>query len=238
MMDKEYLTQHTSSEFNRELEEVRNRVLEMGGLAEKQVSEALLALFEGDSGLASEVADADDQMNTLEVAIDKGAGKILARRQPAAFDLRMLLMVIKTITDLERIGDEAERIARMAASQAGSIQPKGLYTMVRNLGDHVRRMLHDALDAYARMDVIGAVKVIHENSKIKDEYDDAMEHLMNLMIEYPDSIRRILDVLWCARALERIGDHAKNISEYVVYMVKGEDVRHLTPKELEQRIRS
>ena len=207
----------------------------MGGLAEKQVREALQALFEGNSELADEVAAADNRINKLEIVIDEGAGRIFARRQPAAFDLRILLMVIKTITDLERIGDEAERIARMAARLAATPKPEGVYSEIRCLGDHVRRALHHSLDAYARMDVEAAIQVIQEDNKIDQEYDATMQRLMEYMSECPESTRGILDVLWCTRALERIGDHAKNISQYVVYMVMGEDIRHLTLEEVEQR---
>jgi phosphate transport system protein len=229
-----YLTQHTSSPFNRELEEVRNLVLEMGGLAEKQVREALQALFDGNSELADKVADADSKIDKLEIVIDDEAVRIFARRQPAAFDLRILVMVIKTITDLERIGDEAEKIARMAAAQAAAAKPEGIYSEVRRLGDHVRRTLHRSLDAYARMDVEAAIQIIQEDIKIDQQYEATMQRLTEYMTEYPESMKGILAVIWCTRALERIADHAKNISKYVIYMVKGKDVRHLTLKEIEQ----
>jgi phosphate transport system protein len=233
-----YLTQHTSSPFNRELEEVRNLVLEMGGLAEKQVREALQALFEGNSELADKVADADSRIDKLEIVIDEGAVRIFARRQPAAFDLRTLLMVIKTIADLERIGDEAKKIARMATTLAATAKPEGLYAEVRRLGDHVRRTLHRSLDAYARMEVEAAIQIIQEDIKIDQEYEAAMQRLMEYLTECPESMRGILAVIWCTRALERIGDHAKNIAKYVIYMVKGKDIRHLTLEEMEQRAKT
>jgi phosphate transport system protein len=232
-MDKSDITQHISRQFNTELEEVRNMVLAMGGLVEKQVEDALLALLEADSTLADQVAASDYKVNSIEVAVDEECARILARRQPAASDLRLIMMVIKTITDLERIGDEAEKIARLSAQLAGTDRPKGQFMEIRHLGEHVLRALRAALDAYARMDVETALNVVRDDLKVDAEYESAMRQLMTFMMEDPRSIRRVLDVLWCARAMERIGDHAKNICEYVVYMVQGKDIRHTAVEEVD-----
>ena len=235
-VDQNYLTQHTSSQFNQELESVRNNVLAMGGLVEKQLSEALQALFEGDSQRADVVVNTDWKVDSMEVAIDEQCGEIFARRQPAAGDLRTMMMVIKTITDLERIGDEEENIARLAIDLAGTLQPKAWLTDLRRLGEHVKRMLSESLNAYARMEVPAAAEVIREDFDIDEEYELTMRHLMTFMLEDPRQTTHVLDLLWCARALERIGDHAKNVSEYVVYMVHGKDVRHVSIEEMEKQV--
>jgi phosphate transport system protein len=231
-MDKNSITQHISQQFNEELEEIHNLVLTMGGLVEKHVGDAIEALTSGDAKLGEEIAGADYRVNSLEVAIDEQCSHTLARRQPTASDLRLILMVIKTITDLERIGDEAEKVGRLAASLAGHERMKGRYAEVRHLGENVRRMLHETLDAFARMDVDAALAVVRLDQQIDQEYESLVRQLITIMMEDPRSIRRVIDVMWCARSLERIGDHSKNICEYVVYMVCGKDVRHTT---LEQR---
>lgn len=236
-MDKSDITQHISRQYNAELEEVRNMVLAMGGLVEKHVEDAIKSLLEADGVLADQVAAADYKVNSIEVAIDEECARILARRQPAASDLRLIMMVIKTITDLERIGDEAERIARLAGQLAGSDRPRSQFMEVRHLGAHVLRSLHAALDAYARMDVATALNVVREDVKVDAEYESSMRQLMTFMMEDPRSITRALDVLWCARSMERIGDHAKNICEYVVYMVQGKDIRHVTVEQVEEALK-
>lgn len=237
-MEKGNLTQHISQQFNEELEEVHNMVLTMGGLVEQHIRDAIEALVTGDAKLGEEVATADYKVNSLEVAIDEHTSHIIARRQPAAGDLRLLITVIKTITDLERIGDEAEKIGRLAAELAGHDRMKGRYAEIRHLGEGVRRMLHDALDAFARMDVDAALAVVRQDEKIDQEYESLVRQLITVMMEDPRSIRRVIDVIWCARSLERIGDHAKNICEYVVFMVCGKDVRHTTAEEMEAEILS
>jgi len=225
-MDKIDIGHHISQRFNEELEDVRHRVLAMGGLVEQQLTDALQAMVTGDSRLADEVIKNDHKVNGFEVSIDEECTQILARRQPAATDLRLIVAVIKTITDLERIGDEVEKVARMASQLAEMEGKKEQYIEIEHLGHHVRQMLHDALDAFARTDADAALKVAHEDDKVDREYEALMRQLSTFMMEDPRSIRRALDMMWTARALERIGDHSRNICEYVIYLVKGKDVRH------------
>lgn len=232
-MDTENLGQHISKQFNADLENIREEVLAMGGLVEEQLNKALEALNQHDTDLAKEVMKDDERVNDFEVNIDEACVKILAKRQPAASDLRMVSAVLKTITDLERVGDEAEKIARMAAEIADAKEKSPLngklhYGALQHLGSLVKNMLHDALDAFARMDTKAAVKVAKRDSKADEEYDAISRQLMTYMMEEPRSISQILDFLWAARALERIGDHASNICEYIVYLVQGRDVRHLS----------
>lgn len=226
------LTQHISNRFNEELEEVRNHVLKMGGLVEKHLGEGLEALLSSNAQLGEEVASSDYLVNTMEVEIDEQCTLILARRQPAASDLRLVISIIKTITDLERIGDEAEQLGIYAIKLADENTNPSLYVQLRHLGEHVRGMLHTALDAFARMDVDVALGVIQSEAMLSDEFDSISRQLILQMIEDPRQIKTALNVHWCARALERIGDHCVNVCEYTVYLVKGRDVRHLSIDDL------
>ncbi len=235
-MDKYRLMHHISRQFNTELEDVRNRVLTMGGLVEQQIVDAINALVQGDSELAQEIINNDYKVNSMEVAIDEECSQIIARRQPAAGDLRLVTAVIKTITDLERIGDEAEKIARMAMHLAEMERPKDHYAEIQTMGNHVRQMVHDAMDAFARMDPETAMRVVREDIKVDREYEGIMRQLMTFMMEDPRTITRVMDVIWSVRALERIGDHARNICEYVIYLVKGKDVRHISLEQMEKEI--
>ena len=235
MMDKLHLDQHISRQFNEELEDIRNRVLTMGGLVEEQIGNAARALVERDSELGKAVVEADDQVNFLERSIDEECQRILARRQPAATDLRLIISVIKTITDLERMGDESQKIARMAVKLAeGDSKDTQGVAEIENLAGHVARMLHDALDAFARLDPEAALKVVHEDARVDREYEGIMRQCITYMMEDPRTVRRVLDTVWSARALERIGDHARNIGEYVIYLVGGEDVRHVPIDQIEE----
>jgi len=225
-MENLHIGQHISRRYNQELEDIRNRVLAMGGLVEQQLQDAMTALAERDGDLAARVIENDYQVNAMEVAIDDECNTVLARRQPAASDLRLIVAVIKTITDLERIGDEAERIAKMAAQLVSEDSAGRLFTQIHNLGDHVRKMVRGALDAFAHLDTEQAVRVWSEDRKVDQEYESLMRELMTFMMEDPRSIPCILQAMFAARAMERIGDRASNICEYVIYLVKGRDVRH------------
>jgi phosphate transport system protein len=227
---------HISRQYNTELEEIRSRVLQMGGLVEQQIEQAMIALVKGDVALGEAVIMDDTKVNKLEVTIDEECNQIIARRQPAASDLRLVVAVIKTITDLERIGDEAEKIARMAVRLAGEERPKNNYAEIQVLGQHVRQMVHDALDAFARVDVEAALRTAREDRKIDSKYEGAIRQLITFMMEDPRTITRVLNVIWAARALERIGDHARNICEYIIYFVKGRDVRHTSLEQIEKEI--
>jgi phosphate transport system protein len=235
-MDNSNLGHHISQQFNEELEEIRSLVLAMGGLVEEQIRDATNSLVDGDVNLAETVISRDVEVNMAEVSIDEECNHIIARRQPAATDLRLVIAVIKTITDLERIGDQAERVARMGLRLADVDRPKNNYVEIRNIGEHVATMVHGALDAFARMDVDSAIEVSKQDKKVDQEYDGLMRQCLTFMLEDPRTITQMLDIMWAARAIERIGDHAKNICEYVIYLVKGRDVRHLTIEQIEDEI--
>ncbi len=236
-MDKAHLGHHISQQFNAELEDIRNRVLAMGGLVEQQIADAVSALVQGDIELCETVITNDYRVNAMEVALDEECAHTLARRQPAASDLRLIVAVVKTITDLERIGDQAEKVARMGLHLTAMERPKNHYLEIQSLGVHARDMLHGALDAFARMDVEAAVQVAQRDVTVDHEYEGVMRQMITFMMEDPRSIARSLDIMWAARALERIGDHARNIGEYVIYLVKGKDVRHISLEQMEKEAR-
>ena len=229
---------HISAQYNAELEDVRQRVLAMGGMVEQQVKRAMQSLLEADADTAREVIENDHRVNAMEVNIDEECSRILARRQPAASDLRLIVATIKTITDLERIGDEAERIARMASDLSQLDSPRGPHFEIENLGQKVQIMLHDVLDAFARMDPVAALEAAERDVKIDREYESIMRQCITFMIEDPRSISRVFDIVWSLRSLERIGDHARNIAEYVIYFVHGKDVRHISLEAMAQAVDS
>ena len=225
------LNEHTSQQFEQELEDIRNKVLTMGGLVEKQLNGGLKALIESDGALGEEVATSDYKVNALEVEIDEACTRIIALRQPAASDLRVVVTMIKAITDLERIGDEAEKLGSIAVELASVDREPGYFNKLKHLGNHVRHALRGSLDALARLDAEQAMRVAAEDQLVNSEFDALTRQLVTFMMEDPRSIKHSLQVMWCARALERIGDHTKNICEYVVYMVKGKDIRHTNLQE-------
>ena len=225
-MEASKFSDHISQRFNKDIEDLRNTVLSMGGLVETQLSRAIAAIVSGDSELGLQVANDDYKVNNLEVDIDEECSRILATRAPAAGDLRLIVAIIKTITDLERIGDEAEKIGFLASKLAGMDRPADSYRELKNLGSHVSHMLRDAMNAFARLDVAEALDVVKEDELVDEEYDTITRQCITFMMEDPRSIKRVMNVTWAARSLERIGDHAKNICEYVIYMVEGRDIRH------------
>src|SRR6476620_1894228 len=228
-------SEHIFKQYDAELESVRAKVLEMGGLVEQQIVNALEALIKADPKLAKEVMANDHRVNNLEVQIDEDCSHIIARRQPAAGDLRMLMMMVKTITDLERIGDEATKIARTAQKiydEDRLYKPR--FNEIKAMVALVREMLRTALDGFARLDVSKTVEVAKQDELVDEQFRASMRQLITFMLEDPRTISMSLEVLFVAKAIERIGDHAKNIAEYVVYMVKGKDVRHTTVQEMER----
>ncbi|WP_370202368.1 phosphate signaling complex protein PhoU [Alloalcanivorax venustensis] len=236
-MDRMHFGQHSSSQFNEALESIRNHLMEMGGLVEKQVVDALEALLHADSALAEKVLTTEDRVDDLEIQIDEECARVLALRQPAASDLRLIIAVSKAVSDLERIGDESAKIAAMALQLAEDGESPRGYVEVRHIGNHVRNMLRDALDAFARFDADKAVEVAAEDSEVDLEYRSAMRALVTFMMEDPRAISRVLNIIWSLRALERIGDHARNIGEQVIFLVKGTDVRHISIDEMDKEVR-
>ena len=228
-------SEHTFKQYDAELEAVRAKVLEMGGLVEQQIVSALESLVNSDPKLAKSVIENDHRVNGLEVQIDEDCSHIIARRQPAAGDLRMVMMMVKTITDLERIGDEATKIARVTQKIYESdrmFSPR--YAEIKTMVALVRDMLRTSLDAFARLDMSKTVEVALKDEEVDQQFQVATRQLITFMLEDPRTISMSLEVLFVAKAIERIGDHAKNIAEYVVYMVKGKDVRHITVEEMER----
>lgn len=232
MKEKISHTHHISQQFNTELDDIKTRMLEMGGLVEKQVADATNAFMSLDTGLAADVKQGDKLVNSLEVAIDEECTIILARRQPAASDLRLVLSISKILSDLERMGDEASKVADSAIKLAelGGL-PRSVLE-IRHIGDHVSGMVRNALDSFARLDIDLALEVAEEDKAVDLEYGTAMRSLVTYMIEDPRTITSVLQVMWALRSLERVGDHARNIAEHVIYLVKGANVRHVNIDEM------
>ena len=226
--------EHISRQFDADLEGLRTRVLAMGGLVEQQLIRAMDGLESGNMALIDQVIAGDRQVNRHEVELDEACNNVIARRQPAAVDLRMIMTVVKTITDLERIGDEGEKIGNISARLAAMERPENRYREIKHMGRIVAEMVHDALDAFARLDSQQAVRVARRDRMVDEEYEAIQRQCITFMMEDPRSIRRALDVMWIVRSLERVGDHAKNICEYVIYMVHGKDVRHTKLEDVER----
>ena len=229
------INKHISGRFNQELEDVRNHVLSMGGLVEQQLNSALDAVSKNDAVLAQKVRENDYKVNAMEVSIDEDCTRIIAKRQPAASDLRLVIAIAKTIADLERIGDEAKRIAKVALDSFTKDQ-QDLLVNIENMGRQVSKMLHDVLDAFARMDVQRAFEVHKEDAKVDREYEAITRQIMTYMMEDPRSIPKIMDLVWSVRSLERIGDRCQNIAEYVIYFVNGKDIRHTSQEDIEKSL--
>ena len=237
-MSTEGLTHHISSRYNEDLERLRSSVMEMGGLVERQLIQAIGGLTEPDARVIVRVAQGELHVNQLERSIDEDCSRILATRSPTASDLRLIITILKTITDLERIGDEGEKIAAIGARLALRERPNSRYRELRNLGELVIGMVHDTLDAFARLDTTLALQVVRRDRTVDEEYEAIHRQSITFMMEDPRSIRRALDVMWVVRSLERIGDHAKNVCEYVIYLVHGKDVRHTRLEEIERELQA
>lgn len=229
-MSQQKLSKHISGQFNAELEEIRNQVLVMGGLVEQQLSDALVVMHKQDLALARQIVTKDQQVNALEVAIDEDCTRIIAKRQPAASDLRLVLVVLKTITDLERIGDAAKRISHMVLDNANQTQPP--LVSIENMGRRAVSMLHQGLDAFARMDLAAAIAVHKQDSQLNRDYESIVRELMTYMMEDSRSIPQVLKVLWCVRSLERVGDRVQHLCEYIIYFVEGKDMRHRSDEDI------
>ena len=235
-MDNLHLDQHISHQFNTDLEHLRTHFLEMGGLVEEQVTDAVRAIETADGALAEKVLLTEKDIDRREVELDRECTLVLARRQPAASDLRLVLMVTRAVRDLERMGDEANKVAKMAiALNEDGVAPRG-YLELRHIASGVLKLVNLSLDAFARFDVETAKIVVRDDSLVDQEYRSAMRELITYMMEDPRSISRVMNIMWALRALERIGDHARNIAEHVIYLVHGTDVRHMPFKELEEKI--
>ncbi|WP_340610111.1 phosphate signaling complex protein PhoU [Xenorhabdus bharatensis] len=231
-MDNLNFGRHISGQFNAELEHIRTELMAMGGLVEEQLSKAILAMHNQDRELAQQVIEDDQKVNMMEVAIDEACVRIIAKRQPAASDLRLIMVISKTIAELERIGDGANKICQTALERF-SQQHQPLLVSLEALGWHTIRMLHDVLDAFARMDLAEAIRIYREDKKVDQEYEGIVRQLMTYMMEDPRTIPSIMTALFCARSIERIGDRCQNICEFIFYYVKGQDFRHIGGDKLE-----
>ncbi len=230
------MNEHIAKQFDLDLENIRTRVLQMGGLVEQQIVKAMEALAGGDVSLAEQVIGNDQAVNRHEVELDEACTHVIARRQPTASDLRTIMMVVKTITDLERIGDEAKKIAKTAKALHSAGTPVMPSVPLSHVGNLAVEMLRKALDAFARIDLTAAAQVVRQDKEVDAEFKSIMRQLITFMMEDPRTISPSLDVLFIAKSIERIGDHAKNLSEYVVYMAKGRDVRHIGLEGIEKEV--
>ncbi|MES2771342.1 MAG: phosphate signaling complex protein PhoU [Pseudomonadota bacterium] len=232
------MNEHISKNFDLELESLRTRVLQMGGLVEQQIRKAMEGLYASDVPLLEAVVRNDQQVNQMEIELDGACNQLIAKRQPTAIDLRMIITVLKSISDLERIGDKARKIARFGIAQNDQQSFGGRDIELRHIAELALKMLRASLDAFARLDVSAAAEVLHLDETVNTEYHAIVRQLITYMMEDPRTISRALDVMGVAKAIERIGDHAKSIAEYVIYMVKGLNVRHSSPGEIDEKIAS
>ncbi|HEX5125856.1 MAG TPA: phosphate signaling complex protein PhoU [Rhodocyclaceae bacterium] len=231
------MSEHTMRQYDVELDNIRTRVLQMGGYVELQVVKALEGLLEGDATTIDRVIENDHRVNELEVELDEACAQIIAKRQPAAGDLRAILSVSKVVTDLERIGDEAKKIAKVAKAMhlADSLAPTPR-VQLRHIGNLAIDLLRKSLDAFARLDIDSAAEVVKQDKDVDAEFKSVMRQLITFMMEDARTISRGIDLLFAAKAMERIGDHAKNISEYVIFLVRGKDVRHVGLEEIQREV--
>jgi phosphate transport system protein len=231
---------HMSTQFDAELSGISGRVLEMGGLVESQVVQAVKALTEFNGEIANAVLAQEDRVNQMEVTIDRELSAIIARRQPTARDLRLLIAVSKTIANLERVGDEAARIARTVQRLINTGVSTRLRLPVSDLGFEAElaiAQLRKALDAFARLDTARALEVLKQDDQIDQEFDGLMRKLITYMMEDPRTISSSIDLVFVAKAIERVGDHGKNLAEAIIYVVKGTDVRHSSMEDVENAVR-
>lgn len=235
-MEAADISHHTSRRYNQELERVRSKVLAMGGFVEDQLSRCLVALIDADSSLGRAVASDDQKVNGMELSIDDECSRILATRAPAAGDLRVVVATIKAISDLERIGDECEKIGLIAARLATVERPAERFREVKHLGRSVQLLVHDTLDSFARLDANAALETARRDRAIDRAHEALQKQCIADMTRDPSNIQRSIDIMWVVRALERIGDHAKNICEYVIYMAYGKDVRHTSLDHVEREL--
>ncbi|HTP40557.1 MAG TPA: phosphate signaling complex protein PhoU [Steroidobacteraceae bacterium] len=235
-MEKSELGHHIVSRYNEELEKLRGEVLNMGGLIESQLRSALVAFEEGNTRLSHEVVGSEYRVNLMEMEIDSECNRILATRAPAASDLRLVVAIIKTITDMERIGDEAHKIGQIGLRHSDLVLGSDRRRMVRHLGRAALELLRQSLDCFARRDAQAALAAVKRDRILDEEFDAIQRQCITFMIEDPRTIRVAIDLMWIARSLERVGDHAKNICEYVVYMVYGRDVRHTSIEDVEKEL--
>ena len=229
---------HLSTQFDSELNHVSSLVMEMGGLAESQIRQAIYALSQFSDEVANQVIDGEARVNAMEVEIDRELTSIIGRRQPTARDLRLLMAISKTTANLERVGDEAEKMARMVKSIIKDGTPRTLPASELRLATEMASgLLRKALDAFARLDTATAVTILKEDNLIDQEFDGFVRKLITYMMEDPRTISASLDLLFVAKAIERVGDHAKNIAEMIIYIVKGADVRHISMDKIEETVR-
>ena len=231
------MTEHISKQYDQDLEAIRSRALQMGGLVESQIRTAVAGYLDGDIDKVEHAIASDAKVNDLERSLDDDLRHVIVRRQPAASDLRLIMAVSKTVTDLERIGDEAAKIARMAReihSGNGLAHGAGRLAMINHVSEIAIGMLRRSLDAFARLDAVAAARVIAEDASIDSEFHAIVRQLITFMMEDPRTISTSINVIWVAKAFERIGDHAKNIAEQTIYIVKGTDVRHTPLAEVER----
>ena len=233
-MDNIEFNQHTSNQYNEELEDIRNALLKMGGMVEKQLKKAIQSLLQNNIKLARKVIKKDLGINAMEVKIDEECTRIIAKRQPAASDLRLIYAVIKCITDLERIGDEAEKIAKNAKFLSAEVYSCEYYKSFENLGNLVMDNLSQALNALARLDVEEALIVAKKDEIVDFEFEKLNNDIIIHMSNNPHELDKTVRLSWSAKALEKIGDHSTNICEYIIYLVKGKDIRHLDIETIEE----